>query len=198
MKTDKNVRQLLFAEMTSALPPEVRTSLLADRAFCEKFGIKPRFSFLVGGRPVDIGSLHNALRAAIAGHKSALLTPANGDRFRVKLGFRKGGQATIQFQRRGFAFNDADLLSRDLRTRGNALKRAFATRPLLVGEEDRWKKIARQRPLTDWEYIELITALNATPEALHTRLALPGQGGVSWGCSSLHFSTEGAIRRDRE
>jgi hypothetical protein len=175
MKTDKNVRQLLFAELTAALPPEVRTSLLADRSFCEKFGIKPRFSFLVGERPVDIGSLHKALRAAVAGHKSALLTPADGDRFRVKLGFRKGGQATIRFQRRGFAFNDADLLSRDLRTRGNALNRVFATRPLLVDEENRWKKIARQRPFTDWEYIELITALNATPEALRTRLGMPGQ-----------------------
>lgn len=175
MKTDKNLRKLLFAEMTLALPPKVRQSLLADQAFSEKFGIRPRFSFLLGERQIDTGSLHQALRAAVAGHKSALLTPAEGDRLRVKLGFRKGGQATIQFRRKGFAFNDADLLSRDSRTRSNALKRVFAAKPLVVDEEDGWKKITRQRPLTDWEYIELMTALSATPEALRTQLGMPGQ-----------------------
>jgi hypothetical protein len=27
---------------------------------------------------------------------------------------------------------------------------------------------------------------------------MKGKGGVSWGCSRLHFSTEGVIRRDRQ
>ncbi len=117
--------------------------------------------------------MNNALRAAVAGRKTVLLAPERGKPFRVQLGLNKGGQATIRFKGRGFTFNDADLLSSDAETRSKALKRAFAAKPLTPGEEDNWRAIARERAFTDYEFLLLMTTLEATPEALHRRVQMP-------------------------
>jgi hypothetical protein len=110
------LRKGLFALILESLPAKVRTSLLFDESFAAKFDFTPRFLLPLGDAgSVHAASLNNALRAAVAGRKAALLVPERGKPFRVQLGSNKGGQATIQFKGRGFVFNDADLLSSDAR-----------------------------------------------------------------------------------
>ena len=148
--------------------------MLMEEDFSATFEFAPRFFFPLGSdRRVDIASLNRALRAAVAGRKSAVLSPDNGAPFRVKLGLLKGEQATIQFKGQGFAFEGADLLSTDLKTRTKGLRRTLAAHPLAAVEEDSWTKIARERAFTDHEYLLLGTALEATPEALYRRLQAP-------------------------
>jgi hypothetical protein len=170
MRTEPDVRKARVAIAVEALPSSVRRYLLADDTFCAKFDIIPRFSFPLGDCTVETRSLNKALRAAIAGRRWTRLSPERGPAFRVKLGVRNGGQVTFEFKGRGFAFDDADLLSSELKTRSNALSRVFAARPIAPVEENAWRKIARQRDFTDREYLDLMTALEATPESLSRRL----------------------------
>ena len=168
------LRKGLFALILESLPAKVRTSMLFDESFAAKFDFTPRFLLRLGDAgPVDTASLNNALRAAIAGHKTALLVSERGKPFRVQVGSNKGGQATIQFKRNRFTFNNADFLSSDAQARSKALKRVFAAKPLTPAEEDNWRAIARERAFTDHEFLLLMTALEATPEALHRRVQMP-------------------------
>jgi hypothetical protein len=168
------LRKGLFALILDSLPAKVRTNLLFDESFAAKFDFTPRFSLPLGDAgPVDTASLNNALRAAVAGHKTALLVSQRGKPFRVQVGSNKSGQGTIQFKRNGFTFNDADLLSSNAQVRSQALKRVFAAKPLMQAEEDTWRAIARERAFTDHEFLLLLTALDATPEALHSRVQMP-------------------------
>lgn len=169
------LRKGLFALILQSLPATVRTSLLFDESFAAKFDFTPRFSLPLGiAGPVDTHSLNDALRAAVAGRKTALLIPEGGKPFRVKLGLNKGGKITVRFRKNGFTFSDADLLSSDTQVRSRALKRVFAAKPLMPAEEDAWRAIARERAFTDHEFLLLLTALEATPEALYRRVQMPG------------------------
>src|SRR5579863_4825807 len=97
------LRKGLFALMLESLPAKVRTSLLFDESFAAKFDFTPRFSLPLGDAGlVDTASLNNALRAAVAGRKTALLVSERGKAFRVQVRSNKGGQATIQFKQKGF------------------------------------------------------------------------------------------------
>jgi hypothetical protein len=172
MRTE--LRRTLFTLILESLPPDVRTRLLMDEAFSETFDFAPKFSFSLGSDcRVDMGSLNKALRTAVAGRKSAMLSRDTGAPFRVKLGLHKKGQATIRFKGHNFVFEEADLLSTGLKTRTKALRRALAAHPLTAVEEDSWTKIARERAFTDREHFLLRTALEATPEALYRRLRVP-------------------------
>jgi hypothetical protein len=167
------MQDALFALAINPLPASVRTSLLLDQAFCAKLGIAPKFGFPIGREKVaDADSLHSALRAAVAGEKSAMLS-LRGGRKRVKLARQRGGKATLVLGKEAFSFLDADLLASDRRTRMAALKRVFGTKPLLAEEEEYWRAIAEERALTDREYVELMTALSATPEAVRNKLQNP-------------------------
>jgi hypothetical protein len=168
------LRRASFALILESLPARIRTILLLDEAFAAKFDFTPRFLLPLGDAgPVDAASLNNALRAAVARRKTALLVPEKGKRFRVQLSVDEGGQATIQFKGSRFVFNDADLLSSDAQVRSKALKRVFAAKPLTPAEEDNWRAIARERAFSDREFLSLMTALEATPEALHGRVQMP-------------------------
>jgi hypothetical protein len=167
-------RRVSLALILKSLPAKLRTSSLLDESFAAKFDFTPRFLLPLGDAgPVDAASLNNALRAAVAGRKTALLVPESGKPFRVQLGVDESGQATIQFKGSGFIFNDADLLSSDAQTRSKALKRVFAAKPLTPAEEDNRRVIARERAFTHREFLSLMTALEATPEALHRRVQMP-------------------------
>ena len=168
------LRRASFSLILESLPVKVRTSLLLDKFFAAKFDVTPRFLLPLGNAgPVHAASLNNALRAAIAGRKTALLVPERGKPFRVQLGLNKGGQAIVQFKGSEFVFDDADLLSSDAQARSKALKRVFAARPLTPAEEDHWRVIAREKAFTNREFLFLMTALEATPEALHRRVQMP-------------------------
>jgi hypothetical protein len=168
------LRRASFALILESLPAKVRTSLLLDESFAAKFDSTPRFLLPLGDAgPIHAASLNNALRAAVAGRKTALLVPERGKPFRVQLGSNKGGQATIQFKGSRFVFDDADLLSSDAQALSKALKRVFAAKPLTPAEEDNWRVIAREKAFTDREFLLLMTALKATPEALHRRVQMP-------------------------
>ena len=107
-----DIRQdVAFALLINPLPASIRVRLLLDEAFRSKLGIKPQFWYpLKNGLFVEAGSLHDALRAAIAGRKTASITLKNGRRARVKLA-AAGGKATLRPEKEGFAFTHADLLS---------------------------------------------------------------------------------------
>jgi hypothetical protein len=164
----------LFALILGSLPPKVRTSLLLDESVTAKFDFTPSFLLPLGDAgPVNTASLNTALRGAVAGRKTALLVPGSDKPFRVRLALNKNGQATIQFKGKAFVFNDADLLSGDARVRSKALKRVFGAKPLTPAEEDKWRVISRKRAFTDHEFLLLMTALEATPEALRSRMQMP-------------------------
>jgi len=172
-KTRSDLKDALSALVIAPLPTSVRTSLLLDQAFSAKLGIVPKFWFPLGReRDIDADSLHSALRAAVAGKKSAMLA-LRGGRERAKLGRQRGGKATLVLKKEGFSFSDADLLASDRRTRVRAVKRVLGAKPLLVEEEEKWKAVAEERALTDREYVELMTALGATPEAVRNELQKP-------------------------
>jgi hypothetical protein len=52
------------------------------------------------------------------------------------------------------------LLSEDKKMRCAGLERVFATRPLLPEEQESWRGITRIRPLADWEFVLLMTAID--------------------------------------
>src|SRR5882762_1266467 len=117
MRKSKALSLALFDEIMRPLPPSLRAQLLQDEAFCNRIGVTPKFSFsLDNDTSVEISSLHDALRAAVAGRKTTTLVSDSRTRLRVNLGRGKSGQATIAFGGKGFSFDDADLLSITLAT----------------------------------------------------------------------------------
>ncbi|MBZ9868517.1 hypothetical protein LB515_24360 [Mesorhizobium sp. CA15] len=171
MKMSRDAIDLRFALLVNPLPSEVRSKLLLDEGFCANFGIEPQFWFPLNDvSSVTSDSLHQALRGAIAGKKSAFLKTQSGPDIRAELGMGDEGQATLVIDQKGFAFSDADLLSDERDTRIKALTRVFAAKPLRGDEEEKWLAIAGERALTDREYVTLKTALAATPEAIKTQL----------------------------
>jgi len=173
MKRDPEREPALFGLLINPLPAAARASLLMDQGFSRDLGIKPKFWFpLDRDLAVEIGSLNNALRAAVSGRKSARVSLREGKQRRVKLGLRRGA-ATIELDKREFAFPDADLLASERPKRSRALSRVLKDRPLLPEEERAWKAILGKRALGDREYMELMTALNATPEAVGKELQKP-------------------------
>jgi hypothetical protein len=151
----------------------VRSRLFQDSAFCAKCSLRPTFAFPLGENyTAESGSLHDALRNAIAGRKSAILELQDGTHVRAKLS-RRGGTATIALGAQNFNFDDSDLLCVDKPRRMKALKRVLAAKPLSADEEPRWHKLANERALSDAEFITLMTDLSATPEAFARRFAQP-------------------------
>jgi hypothetical protein len=174
MRKSKALRLALFDEIMRPLPPSVRAQMLQDEAFCKRIGITPKFRFsLDNATSAEIGSLHDALRAAVAGRKTAMLVSGSRTRFQVKLGRGKSGEATIEFDGKGFRFDDADLLSTSLTTRQKALRRVLAVTPLMDSEEAYWKRAVKAEPLSDRAYFDLKTALSGTPESLWQELQRP-------------------------
>jgi hypothetical protein len=174
MRKSKALSLALFDEIMRPLPPPLRAQLLQDEAFCKRIGITPKFSFsLDNATSVEIGSLHDALRAAVAGRKTATLVSDSRTRYQVKLGHGKIGDATIEFDGKGFRFDDADLLSTSLTTRQKALRRVLAATPLMDSEEAHWKAAVKTVPLSDRAYFDLKTALGGTPESLQQELQKP-------------------------
>lgn len=162
------------ALLIDPLPAAAGKSLLLDDAFCSKLGIKPRFFYPLDDKlSVETGSLHAALRAAVAGSKTGRVLLRSGKQIRVKLGTQAGGKATLLYKKEGFTFSNADLLSAECWIRLEALKRVFASQPLAAPEEQRWRTIAETRPFSDREYDDLMTALGATPEAFRLELLKP-------------------------
>lgn len=166
--------EVLAALLLNPLPPSVRMPLLLDEEFRAKLGIKPRFSYPLGKRlSVETGSLHDALRAAIGGRTSAMMTLSSGQRVRAKAGRQPGGKATLVVKGEGFSFSNADLLSGDREVRAAGLQRIFAAQPLSEKEELFWQEIVENRALADSEYDELMTTLGYTPEAFAADLRKP-------------------------
>jgi hypothetical protein len=174
MKKSKALRLALFDEITRPLPSPLRAQLLRDETFISRMGITPKFSFsLDDSTSVEISSLHEALRAAIAGRKTAPLVSDKRGRFEVRLGRGKNGEATIEFSGKGFRFEDADLLSVSPTIRQKALKRVLAAMPLMDSEETYWKSAVKAAPLSDRAYFDLKTALGGIPESLRQELQKP-------------------------
>lgn len=174
MKKSEALHLALFDEITRPLPSLMRAQLMRDEGFISRMRITPKFGFsLNDSTTVEISSLHDALRAAIAGRKTATLASDKRARFKVKLGRGKSGRATIQFDGKGFEFEDADLLSVNPTTRQKGLKRVLAATPLMDAEETYWKAAVKAAPLSDRAYFDLKTALGATPESLGQELQKP-------------------------
>ncbi|RWK43755.1 hypothetical protein [Mesorhizobium sp.] len=166
--------EVLAALLINPLPSSVRMPLLLDEEFRTKLGIKPRFSYPLGEKlSVETGSLHDALRAAVGGRASVMITLSNGRRVRAKVGRQPGGKATLVVKGEGFAFSNADLLSSERELRVAGLHRVFAAQPLSEKEELYWHEIAEDRALADREYDELMTTLGYTPEAFAADLQKP-------------------------
>jgi hypothetical protein len=164
----------LVALLIHGLPASVRTPLLRDQSFQHDLGLEPLFQYpLDAGLSAETRSLHEALRAALAGRKTATLVLNDNKRRKATLGQGPGGKATIIVSGKGFSFKDADLLAEDVDVRVAALERVLAERPLSEDEERAWLEIARIRAFSDDEYDELMTELSNTPEGLSSALAEP-------------------------
>jgi hypothetical protein len=168
MKLSTEDKEVILALMLNPLRHSVKAALHTDEAFCETLGIKPRFSIeLDKDLRADARSLNDVLRHAVAGRKTASLLVRDDRRLRVKLGQKtEAGAASFVVGKRGFTFNDADLLSSDRERRDKALDRVFEAKPLWPRDEDAWREISRTRAFGDREYVDLMTSLAATPEGL--------------------------------
>src|SRR5579884_6382 len=180
MKKSEALHLALFDEITRPLPPPLRAQLLRDEGFINRVGIAPKLSFsLDDSTTVEIGSLHDALRAAIAGRKAASLVADKNSPLEVKLGRGRNGEATIEFDGKAFRFEDADLLSVSPTTRKKGLRRIFTATPLTDSEEAYWRAAVKAAPLSDRAYFDLKTALAGTPETLRQQLQKPQALDVS-------------------
>jgi len=171
IEIDKNV--LIDEIVLSSLPASVRKEILRDEEFCARLGYEPRFAFPIGEVSVNTSSFYKVLRSAMSKRKSGLLELANGTKIKVRLGFRKPDSATLFIDGREFSFSDVDLLSLDKRVRTNGLRRVFASRPLLEDEQDTWRRTGQRRSFTDREFVNLMTAVGSTPEAIIDELRRP-------------------------
>lgn len=149
----------------------VRASLLRDRSFQSDLGLKFQSWYpLKALGSVELKSLHNAIRAALAGQQTASLMFKDNKRATATLEKDVSGRATITVSGIRFSFMDADLLAEDVDIRTAALERVFRERPLCADEESHWLQIARSRTYSDDEYEKLMTELGETPEALSITL----------------------------
>ncbi len=166
MSGSRRIR-VIASLLVRSLPQDVRRALYADTQFCEEIGIETAATFALG-KDVSVrsASLLDALAAAIDGRKSARLILADGKEERAKLGVDKQTSAVIYLGAGAFKFDDADLLSSKPDRRRKALKRVLKERPLLGQEEERWRKVISARRLSKDEFVELMSALEATPETL--------------------------------
>ncbi|RWB74595.1 MAG: hypothetical protein EOQ50_14880 [Mesorhizobium sp.] len=167
-------REALTELLLNPLPLSVRMPLLLDEEFRAKLGLKPRFSYPLGKQlSVETGSLHDALRAAIRGRASAMITLSDGQRVRGGVSRLPDGKAGLVVKGERFSFSNADLLSGEREARIASLQRIFSAQPLSEKEERHWHKIAEDRALDDSEYDELMTTLGYTPEAFAAELQKP-------------------------
>ena len=167
-------RRIISALLINPLPKPVRDELLADEAFCDKLGIRPARALPLGSEhAIGLRALNGALRSALTGKKSRTLRLADGKRIAARLEAHPGGTVSIEFKGRGFNFADADLLSASKSKRARALARVFQRAPLSTSEERSWRSIAKARAFTDPEYLEIMTSLAATPEAVKEGLGGP-------------------------
>jgi hypothetical protein len=173
MKSDLS-ESILTSLTINPLPAPERMNLLLDEAFCTKLNIKQNFLFPLGStHSVEAESLHNALRAAVAGEGSAKIRLKGGRQLRVKLGLESGGKVKLTIKKEELIFGDTDLLSERRQTRMNALQRIFLARSLAEDEEESWRKLVRHHPPSHREFVVLMTTLGATPEALIQNLQKP-------------------------
>lgn len=173
-KTRTDLQEALFALVIDPLPESARTSLFSDQIFCTKLGIVPKWWLHLGREnTVDTDDLCTVLRTAVANKKSAILALRGGGRERVQLGLQRGGKATLTLKKERISFSDADILASDHSIRVRAIKRVFTAKPLLVEEEQKWRTVADKGVFTNREYVELMMALGATPEALRNELQEP-------------------------
>jgi len=173
VKLSKAEKDSALSIMLDPLPTGVRSVILQDTAFCSALGITPKFAFPLNAETaVESGSLHEAQRKAIAGKKSATVDVRGRRRLRVKLS-RRGHNVTIEVGKNRFGLSDSDVLAASKPARLKALKRVLAAKPLFASEAEHWRRVAEDHPLGDREFVELMTALHATPEGFRAEFAKP-------------------------
>jgi hypothetical protein len=173
MKLSHAQRDMALSLIMDPIPAAVRGELVLDPDFCAKLNLNPKFWLtLDADHAAEVVSLHNALRAAIAGRKTATLLLRGGRRIRVKLR-RKADNATIIIGKKGFGFSNSDLLSAARKVRVNAFQRIVARQPLLPVEEEKWRGLVQKRALKDREFVDLMTDFAGTPEAFATDFQQP-------------------------
>lgn len=178
MKLSRAQRDIALALIMDPMPASVRGEFITDEKFCAKFGLTPKFWFMLDAdHAVETGSLHNALRAAISGRKTANLHLRGSRRIRAKLS-QKADNARIIIGKKGFGFSNSDLLSVDRKVRVKALERVIAKQALMPFEEDKWRSLLKKRPLKDREFVDLMTDFAATPEAFTTEFERPRNFGA--------------------
>lgn len=172
--TPRALRAALAGFVLEPLPAAIRGELIRDQAFNAKLGISPKFWLpLTTSVAAESASLHNALRSAVNGQTSATLDLQDGRREQVKLRRLKGGTVSIGLQEMMCSFANVDSLASNQRTRRQAVRRVLAATPLMPSEEDTWLSLSHDRALTEREYIDFMSDLRDTPEALHTELRQP-------------------------
>jgi hypothetical protein len=170
MRNERRLR-VIGSLLVRSLPADVRKALYTDTQFCEEIRIETAAAFALG-KDISVRSvsLLGALGAAVDGRKSTRLTLADGKEVRAKLSLSNGTAAVVHLGSEAFQFDDADLLSSKPALRRKALKRVLKERPLLGKEEEHWRKITATRALSKDEFVELMTALEGTPETVSRTL----------------------------
>jgi hypothetical protein len=172
--TPRAVRAALAGFVLDPLPAAIRGELIRDQAFNAKLGISPEFWLpLTANVAAESVSLHNALRSAVDGQTSAVLDLRDGGREKVELRRLKGGAVALVLRGRTYSFANVDPLASDQRMRRRAVNRVLAATPLMPSEEDDWRSLAHDRALTEREYIDFMSDIRDTPEALHAELKQP-------------------------
>lgn len=156
------------------LPNSVANEFLRDEGFCAQMQIGQTYSMLLDSDlSVTMKGLNAALRAAVAGRDSFRVPLSSGKTETAKLKKSGSGAATLLFGKRGFTFQDADLLSRSAKVRVAAMDRVFRDALLMPKEMERWNGIGRVRAFTDREYVELMSDLGTTPERFAADISRP-------------------------
>lgn len=173
-RAPRDIRIALAAFAIEPLPATVRQRLLDDDTFSSKLGIKPKRWFRLDDESAaESESLHKALRTAVDGGTSAALSLRGRKRANVQLHYRTGGTVAIGLNDKTYTFENTDPLSSDRPRRQRGILRVLAENPLLHNEEDEWLALVPKREITGDEYMNLMSEIAQTPEALHEQLQRP-------------------------
>lgn len=169
----KPSRSEIASYLIRPMPETLTSRLFRDDRLCRDIEFVPTFAYPVDqSLAVNTESFVSAIRAAANGRKRFKLRAGKAV-VGAALAQADDGSVSITIGKRRLLVNDADPLAGTRGIRVKALKRIFDNRSLSAQEEDAWCKLAHERVLTDLEYMEVMTAVGATPEAVDQELGKP-------------------------
>jgi hypothetical protein len=169
----RDVRRRFIIQLTDGLHKKIESELLESPGFAKSMGLNlTNLVTFDESLAVTVDTFVDALKAALAKKKSALITMRDGAKEKAKLQLVKRTSVAITVAGKKLGIADVDLLGSTRPVRVKAADRVFSSKPLTKAEENRWLALCK-KGLSPSEFIKLNDDLRNTSEHLTLRLAAP-------------------------